>query len=169
MTNNFHYVTYNKNEKYLFVSFLRVADIPFSVSGYYFNEQRQEGYYISFELLPDQEKNVEDFLLLFENRYTFQPELISEGAILRDHVSIEYSCLLHQYITDIADSIYNVGERIIKDFRPEYKAIFNFYGAEYFKNIIADMSAIDEQLTDFYKVNELISSYLDRLGMVMPV
>ena len=71
MKNNFHYVTYDKNEKYLLISFLQVADIPFNVSGYYFNEKGQEGYYISFDLLPDQEKDVENFLLLFDGCYSF--------------------------------------------------------------------------------------------------
>lgn len=169
MKNNFHYVTYNENEKYLLISFLRVGGIPFSCSGYYFNEKGQEGYYISFDLLPDQEKDIEDFLLLFDGCYNFPVELISEGAILRDHSSIDYSCLLHEKVTDIADSIYNVGDRIIKDFLPEYKAIYNFFGADYFKKVITDMAVIDAQLVDFYKVNELTGSYLDRLGDIKKV
>lgn len=169
MKNNFHYVTYNVNEKYLLISFLQVDNIPFNVSGYYFNEKGQEGYYISFDLLPDQEKEIEEFLLLFDGCYYFPIELISEGAILRDHVSIDYSGLLHEKITDIADSIYNVGDRIIKDFLPEYKAIYNFLGADYFKKIVSDMAAIDSQLVDFYNVNELTGSYLDRLGDIKKV
>ena len=39
MTSKFNYVTYDVNEKYLLIAFLRAADIPFNVSGYYFNSE----------------------------------------------------------------------------------------------------------------------------------
>lgn len=156
----FNYVTFNENEKYLFISFLRVLGVDFHVSGYY------EGYYIGFKCEENQEKEIENFLRLFEDRYTFKRELISEGAILRDHVDIGYTylCKLHEMVTDIADSLYNVGLSMKDRFLPEYKAIYNFFGADYFAGVLEDMGALDEQVVDPYKVNELLGSYLDRLS-----
>lgn len=157
---DFNYVTFNQDEKYLFISFLRVLGVDFHVSGYY------EGYYIGFKCEENQEKEIDNFLRLFEDRYTFTRELISEGAILRDHVDIAYtySCKLHEMITDIADSLYNVGLSMKDRFLPEYKAIYNFFGDAFFAGVLDDMSALDEQITDPYKVNELLGSYLDRIS-----
>lgn len=157
---DFNYVTFNEKEKYLFISFLRVLGVDFHVSGYY------EGYYIGFKCEEYQEKEIENFLRLFEDRYTFTRELISEGAILRDHVDIAYtySCKLQEMVTDIADSLYNVGLSIKDRFLPEYKAIYNFFGADYFAGVLEDMEALDKQVVDPYKVNELLGSYLDRIS-----
>lgn len=156
---DFNYVTYNQDEKYLFISFLRVLGIDYHVSGYY------EGYYIGFKCDEKQEKEIDNFLRLFEDRYTFTRELISEGAILRDHVDIAYtySCKLQEMVTDIADSLYNVGLSMVDRFRPDYKAIYNFLGDDFFAGVLDDMNALDSQVTDHYKVNELFGSYLDRL------
>ena len=156
----FNYTTYNQDEKYLLISFLRVLNIDFEVSGYY------EGYYIGFKCNTKEEKEIDNFLRLFEDRYTFTRELISEGAILRDHVDIGYTylCKLHEMITDIADSLYNVGLSMKDRFSPEYKAIYNFFGADYFAGVLEDMSALDNQVVDPYKVNELLGSYLDRIS-----
>ena len=162
MTSKFNYVTYDVNEKYLLIAFLRAADIPFNVSGYYFNSEGQEGYYIGMDLLPDQEKDVEEFLLLFNGPFDFSVETISECAILRDHISPGYISLLHEKIVDIADSLYNIGAGIIKSFKCEYAALYNFFGSDYFKKVIEDMQAIDNQLTSDCKVAELIASYNDR-------
>ena len=162
----FNYTTYNQDEKYLFISFLRVLGIDFHVSGYYFNNKGKEGYYIGFKCNTEEEKAIDNFLSLFQDRYTFSRELISEGAILRDHVDIGYTylCKLHEMITDIADSLYNVGLSMKDRFLPEYKAIYNFFGADYFAGVLEDMSALDEQVIDPYKVNELLGSYLDRIS-----
>lgn len=62
----FNFVTFSENEKYLFLAFLNAADIKFSVSGYGFNSEGKEGYYISFDLLPDQIKKVSNFLECWE-------------------------------------------------------------------------------------------------------
>ena len=157
---DFNYVTFNQDEKYLFISFLRVLGVEYHVSGYY------EGYYIGFKCDETQEKEINNFLRLFEDRYTFTRELISEGAILRDYVDIgyTYSCRLHEMITDIADSLYNVGLSMKDRFSSEYKAIYNFFGADYFAGVLDDMAALDEQVVDPYKVNELLGSYLDRIS-----
>jgi hypothetical protein len=157
---DFNYVTFNEKEKYLFLSFLRVLGVEYHVSGYY------DGYYIGFKCEKNQEKEIDNFLRLFEDRYTFTRELISEGAILRDHVDIAYtySCKLHEMITDIADSLYNVGLSMKDRFLPEYKAIYNFFGADFFAGVLDDMSALNKQVVDPYKVNELLGSYLDRLS-----
>lgn len=156
----FNYVTYNQDEKYLFISFLRVLGIDYHVSGYY------ESYYIGFKCNMKEEKAIDNFLSLFQDRYTFARELISEGAILRDHVDISYtySCRLHEMVTDIADSLYNVGLSMKDRFSPEYKAIYNFFGADYFAGVLDDMAALDKQVIDPYKVNELLGSYLDRIS-----
>ena len=153
---DFNYVTFNQDEKYLFISFLRVLGVEYHVSGYY------EGYYIGFKCEENQKKEIENFLRLFEGRYDFTRELISEGAILRDHISPGYISLLHEKIVDIADSLYNIGAGIIKSFKCEYAALYNFFGSDYFKKVIEDMQAIDNQLTSDCKVAELIASYNDR-------
>lgn len=159
---DFNYVTYNEKEKYLFISFLRVLGIDFHVSGYYFDNNGKEGYYIGFKCEENQEKEIDRFLGLFNDRYTFSRELISEGAILRDHMNVTYISRLHEMITDIADSLYNVGLRIVDDMRNDYKAIYYFLGADFFEGVLADMSALDEQITSDSKVNELVDSYNDR-------
>lgn len=163
---DFNYVTFNEKEKYLLISFLRVLGVNFNVSGYYFDNNGKEGYYIGLRCEENQRKEIENFLRLFDDRYTFTRELISEGAILRDHVDIAYtySCRLQEMVTDIADSLYNVGLSMKDRFSPEYKAIYNFFGADYFSGVLDDMAALDEQVIDSYKVNELLGSYLDRLS-----
>lgn len=153
---DFNYVTFNEKEKYLFISFLRVLGVDYHVSGYY------EGYYIGFKCEEKQEKEIENFLRLFEDRYTFTRELISEGAILRDHGKVTYICRLHEMVTDIADSLYNVGLSMKDRFSPEYKAIYNFFGADYFADVLDDMRSLDFQLYNDSKVEELAASYYDR-------
>lgn len=153
---DFNYVTFNEKEKYLFISFLRVLGVDFHVSGYY------EGYYIGFKCEENQEKEIENFLRLFEDRYTFTRELISEGAILRDHGTITYICRLHEMLTDIADSLYNVGLSMKDRFSSEYKAIYNFFGADFFAGVLDDMRSLDFQLYNDSKVEELAASYYDR-------
>lgn len=153
---DFNYVTFNEKEKYLFISFLRVLGVDFHVSGYY------EGYYIGFKCEENQEKEIENFLRLFEDRYTFTRELISEGAILRDHGKVTYICRLHEMVTDIADSLYNVGLSMKDRFLPEYKAIYNFLGADFFAGVLDDMRSLDFQIYNDSKVEELAASYYDR-------
>lgn len=153
---DFNYVTFNEEEKYLFISFLRVLGVDFHVSGYY------EGYYIGFKCEENQEKEIENFLRLFEDRYTFSRELISEGAILRDHIKVTYICRLHEMVTDIADSLYNVGLSMKDRFLPEYKAIYNFFGADFFAGVLDDMRSLDFQTYNDSKVEEIAASYYDR-------
>lgn len=152
----FNYVTFNQGEKYLFISFLRVLGIDYHVSGYY------EGYYIGFKCNMKEEKAIDNFLRLFEDRYTFTRELISEGAILRDHGKVTYICRLHEMVTDIADSLYNVGLSMKDRFSPEYKAIYNFFGADFFAGVLDDMRSLDFQLYNDSKVEELAASYYDK-------
>ena len=90
-------------------------------------------------------------------------QLVSMAAILRDHTDPEYKNDTHEKLTDIADSLYNVGESIVDQFRDEYKVLYDQYGKDYFDKVLDDMSAIDSQLTSDAKVEELLADYEDRL------
>ena len=88
---------------------------------------------------------------------------VSMGAILRDYIRVMYKNKEHQMLCDIADSIY--GPNIDpKDFKPEYKELYDQYGEAYFDKVIDDMAAIDSQVTDDRKARELQADYYDRIG-----
>lgn len=93
--------------------------------------------------------------------------LVSMAAILRDYADMSewYKNDLHEKLTDIADSLYNVG--IAPDeFKPEYKELYDQYGKAYFDKVLDDMYALDGQLTSDDKVQELFDDYADRLDGV---
>ena len=93
--------------------------------------------------------------------------LVSMAAILRDYADMSdwYKNDLHKQLTDIADSLYNVG--IDPDeFKAEYKELYDQYGKAYFDKVLDDMYALDGQLTSDAKVQELIQDYEDRLSGV---
>lgn len=91
--------------------------------------------------------------------------LVSEGAILRDYIDVPYKNTEHKLLVDIADSLYNVGIDP-DDFKDEYKKIYKQYGDDYFEKVIQDMSALDSQLYNDSKVEELVADYEDRLETV---
>lgn len=93
--------------------------------------------------------------------------LVSMAAILRDYADMSewYKNDLHAKLTDIADSLYNVG--IAPDeFQTEYKKLYDQYGKVYFDKVLDDMAALDGQLTSDDKVQELFDDYADRLSGV---
>lgn len=93
--------------------------------------------------------------------------LVSMAAILRDYADMSdwYKNDLHEKLTDIADSLYNVG--ITPDeFKTEYKELYDQYGKAYFDKVLDDMYALDGQLTSDDKVQELFDDYADRLDGV---
>lgn len=89
--------------------------------------------------------------------------LVSMAAILRDHIDPEYKNTEHEQLTDIADSLYNVGRSMVDEFKSEYKELYDRYGADYFDKVIEDMRALDDQVTSDAKVEELLADYEDRL------
>lgn len=89
--------------------------------------------------------------------------LVSMAAILRDHIDPEYKNTEHEQLTDIADSLYNVGRSMVDEFKAEYKELYDKYGADYFDKVIEDMRALDDQVTSDAKVEELLADYEDRL------
>ena len=95
-------------------------------------------------------------------------QLVSMAAILRDWLSeedLKYKNKEHEYLTGIADYFYNVGEdpeRLL----PEYKKLYDEYGPDYFAKVIRDMEALDGQLTNDNKAQELVEDYFDRLDNV---
>lgn len=91
--------------------------------------------------------------------------LVSEGAILRDYIDVPYKNDEHKLLVDIADSMYNVGIDP-DDFKDEYKKVYKQYGDDYFTKVIQDMEALDSQLYNDSKVEELVADYQDRLGTV---
>lgn len=89
---------------------------------------------------------------------------VSMPAILRDWTDdLKYTNKEHQQLVDIADSLYNVGINP-KEFKADYKNLYDKYGKEYFDKVLDDMSAMDGQLTDFDKAHELAADYYDRVG-----
>lgn len=94
---------------------------------------------------------------------------VSMGAMLRDWYDVKYANKEHQMLCDMADYFY--GATISRDpekesvnLLPEYKALYDQYGAEYFDKVLDDMSAIDSQVTDDRKARELAEDYYDRTG-----
>lgn len=93
--------------------------------------------------------------------------LVSMAAILRDYDYPNYLNGEHYKLTSIADYLYNSADGAFSDhpednLLPEFKVIFNKYGADYFQKVIDDMYALDGQLTSDAKVQELIDDYNDR-------
>ena len=95
-------------------------------------------------------------------------QLVSMACILRDHIDLsdqEYVNNTHELLTDIADSLYNVGERMVDQFKPEYKELYDQYGKAYFDQVLDDMNALDSQVTSDAKVQELLADYEDRCNI----
>lgn len=98
-------------------------------------------------------------------------QLVSMAAMLRDFFALNSDDYLneeHQMLTDIADYLYNSADGAFSDhpednLLPEFKVIFDNYGADYFKQVTDDMYAIDSQVTSTAKEDELYEDYQDRL------
>lgn len=99
-------------------------------------------------------------------------QLVSMAAMLRDFFALnsdDYLNKEHQMLTDIADYLYNSADGAFSDhpednLLPEFKVIFDNYGADYFKQVTDDMYAIDSQVTSTAKEDELYDDYQDRLA-----
>lgn len=92
-------------------------------------------------------------------------DLVSMAAVLRDYISPAYINQDHKNLTDIADYLYNVGGPV-DSLLPEYKELYDKYSKTFFDKVLADMSAIDSQVYNDSKVQELISDYNDRSVVV---
>lgn len=98
-------------------------------------------------------------------------QLVSMATMLRDFFALnsdDYLNKEHQMLTDIADYLYNSADGAFSDhpednLLPEFKVIFDKYGADYFKQVTDDMYAIDSQVTSTAKEDELYEDYQDRL------
>lgn len=95
-------------------------------------------------------------------------QLVSMAAILRDYIDPEYANQEHRYLTGIADYLYNATisrnpGKESENLLPEYKAVYDKYGRDYFEKVLDDMYAIDGQLTGEGKERELFEDYMDRL------
>ena len=88
---------------------------------------------------------------------------VSMGTMLRDFIEVRYANKEHQMLCDIADTLYNVGADL-ESFKDEYKKLYDKYGDAYFDKVIADMEAIDSQVTSMSKARELEEDYYDRVG-----
>lgn len=91
-------------------------------------------------------------------------DLVSVLVILRDWVELEdddYISPEHKRLVSLADSLYNNGYEIIDYLKPDYKALFDEYGEEYFDDVIEDASAIDTQINRS-NVKDLIAEYNDK-------
>lgn len=91
-------------------------------------------------------------------------QLVSMAAIIRDFDEPEYKSEGHRLLTDIADTLYNVGIGP-DDMKKMYKVLYYQYGKEYWDKVLEDMSAIDSQLTSQAKEEELLADYNDRIGI----
>ncbi len=91
--------------------------------------------------------------------------LVSMAAILRDYFALpitDYVNSEHVTLTDIADYFYNVdGDPDL--LKPDAKTLYDKYGADYFDKVITDMEALDSQVYDASKEDELYDDYMDRL------
>lgn len=90
--------------------------------------------------------------------------LVSMAAILRDWYDLEetdYVNVEHEYLTSIADYLYNVGDSPEK-LLPEYKKVYDDYGPDYFAKVIKYMESLDSQVTDDRKAKELLDNYVNK-------
>lgn len=90
-------------------------------------------------------------------------DLVSMAGILRDYVSPKYLNREHQLLVDIADSLYNTGINP-KEFKAEYRDLYDQYGKSFWDKVLADMSAIDGQIYDNRGASDLFADYQDRIG-----
>lgn len=97
-------------------------------------------------------------------------QLVSMAAILRDYTDPKYISDEHYKLTSIADYFYNACfgdyDNDAKNLLPEYKAVYDEYGAEFFEKVLDDMYALDSQVTGARKEQELLDDYNDRLNSV---
>lgn len=97
-------------------------------------------------------------------------QLVSMAAILRDYTDPKYISDEHYKLTSVADYFYNACfgdyDNDAKNLLPEYKAVYDKYGASYFEKVLDDMYALDEQVSDSRKEKELLDDYNDRIRMV---
>lgn len=93
-------------------------------------------------------------------------DLVSMAAIIRDYASIPrdaYASDEHMLLTDIADTLYNVGRSAAKTFKDEYAELYKQYGEAYFDKVLDDMSALDSQVSS-KNIEELVEDYEGRLN-----
>lgn len=92
-------------------------------------------------------------------------DLVSAFVILRDYADVE-DCYInedHRLLVDIADAMYNVGKNVVDSFDDEYMEIYNRYGKAYFNKVLADINALDSQVSRD-NVNDLIADVNGRLS-----
>lgn len=90
-------------------------------------------------------------------------DLVSMLVALRDWVSIDDTDYIndeHRMLVDVADSLYNAGISV-GEMSPEYQAVYNKYGKDFFDLVLDDVAALDSQITA-NNVNDLIEDYNDR-------
>ena len=93
--------------------------------------------------------------------------LVSSFVVLRDYANLDdnYVSEEHRLLTDIADSLYNVGGSAARGFTGEYRELYDEYGKAYFDKVLDDIYALDSQISrdnveDFVEeVNDLLSKY----------
>ena len=94
---------------------------------------------------------------------TIPYDLVSMLVALRDYISIDDTDYIndeHRMLVDVADSLYNAGITVA-EMSPEYQAVYNKYGKDFFDLVLDDVAALDSQLTS-NNVNDLIADYNDR-------
>ena len=92
-------------------------------------------------------------------------DLVSAFVILRDYADVE-ECYInedHRLLVDIADAMYNVGKNVVDGFDDGYTEIYNRYGKSYFNKVLADINALDSQVSRD-NVNDLIADVNGRLS-----
>lgn len=94
---------------------------------------------------------------------TIPYDLVSMLVALRDYISIDDTDYIndeHRMLVDVADSLYNAGISV-DEMSPEYQAVYNKYGKDFFDLVLDDVAALDTQITA-NNVNDLIEDYNDR-------
>lgn len=93
--------------------------------------------------------------------------LVSSFVVLRDYANLDdnYVSEEHRLLTDIADSLYNVGGSAARGFTGEYRELYDEYGKAYFDKVLDDIYALDSQISRdnvedlVEEVNDLLSKY----------
>ena len=89
-------------------------------------------------------------------------DVVSMAAILRDYTEPEYLCEYHEKLCDVADTLYNIGPHMVEHLTPEYKEVYLSVDRNLWELVLYDMSALDGQCCNDFKVKELEKDYIDR-------
>ena len=87
-------------------------------------------------------------------------QLVSEAVVLRDFTEVEYKNDEHKDLVDIADCMYSNAFGVDKLY-PKYQKIYHQYGQQFWDDVFYDIKALDSQVYNTSKAQELLTEYME--------